>query len=106
MPNNAFSQYQGLTDDNVSKDVGEWSLSDVIHTTTHWLMSLPFCFRASRWQVPGASNPTNPSWSNRYDPDEAEARVRNLIADTERMLAGLSGLSGANSQKPSEGVSV
>jgi hypothetical protein len=29
----------------------------------------------------------------RYDPDEAEARVRNLIADTERMLAGLSGFS-------------
>ena len=49
-----------------------------------------------------------PSWSNRYDPDEAEARVRNLIADTERMLAGLSGLSGNKSQKPpaSEGVSV
>ena len=49
-----------------------------------------------------------PSWSNRYDPDEAEARVRNLIADTERMLAGLSSLSGNKSQKPSasEGVSV
>jgi len=47
-----------------------------------------------------------PSWSNRYDPDEAEARVRNLIADTERMLAGLSSLSGNKPQKPSEGVSV
>ena len=43
---------------------------------------------------------------NRYDPDEAEARVRNLIADTERMLAGLSSLSGNKPQKPSEGVSV
>jgi hypothetical protein len=49
-----------------------------------------------------------PSWSNRYDPDEAEARVRNLIADTERMLAGLSNLNGNKTQKPptSEGVSV
>ena len=80
-----------------------------MHWHTHCIMTLPCCFRASCWQGRGASNPTNPtnpSWSNRYDPDEAEARVRNLIADTERMLAGLSGLSGASSQKPSEGVSV
>eukprot|EP00293_Proteomonas_sulcata_P021535 CAMPEP_0184300564 /NCGR_PEP_ID=MMETSP1049-20130417/10959_1 /TAXON_ID=77928 /ORGANISM="Proteomonas sulcata, Strain CCMP704" /LENGTH=163 /DNA_ID=CAMNT_0026611323 /DNA_START=120 /DNA_END=611 /DNA_ORIENTATION=- len=32
--------------------------------------------------------------STRYDPDEAEARVRSLIADTEKMLAGLSTFSG------------
>ena len=43
---------------------------------------------------------------SRYDPDEAEARVRNLIADTERMLAGLSGLTGSNAHKVPEGVSV
>ena len=83
-------------------------------------------------QVNGAPNGnTAPSWSSRYDPgtrftahftcftstkvhiltqkplpDEAEMRVRNLIADTERMLAGLSALSGTSTQKPSEGVSV
>ncbi len=30
------------------------------------------------------------SYAHRYSPDQAEMRVRNLIADTERMLAGLS----------------
>lgn len=29
-------------------------------------------------------------YAQRYSPDQAELRVRNLIADTERMLAGLS----------------
>ena len=30
------------------------------------------------------------TYAHRYSPDQAELRVRNLIADTERMLAGLS----------------
>jgi len=38
-------------------------------------------------RVPAVSRNNMPS---RYDPDEAEARVRSLIADTERMLVGLS----------------
>lgn len=44
---------------------------------------------------------TNPRAANA---DEAETRVRNLIADTERMLAGLSGFSSGRNQ--TNGVSV
>ena len=90
--------------------------------STYATLVFPRCARTSTWRIVhylscghtfvnlqgnGTQNKAMaPSWSNRYDPDEAEARVRNLIADTERMLAGLSSLSGNKPQKPSEGVSV
>jgi len=53
-------------------------------------------------QIPTVTVP--PASASRYDPDEAETRVRNLIADTERMLAGLSGFSSGRNQ--TNGVSV
>mmetsp|Transcript_29735 Transcript_29735/g.46676 ORF Transcript_29735/g.46676 Transcript_29735/m.46676 type:complete len:181 (-) Transcript_29735:479-1021(-) len=96
------------------------SREDVVMTPNGSMASVPRQFSQSQQRpgfatsgapalptIPANSVPQPSQPATRYDPDEAETRVRKLIADTERMLAGISGFSSARKNAhEADGVSV